>query len=292
MGPLRPPLRRATRTSPASCSGRVSRGIRCARTSRSKEEGGERRGVSDGRRFPSLIPSLSPTERSRRTLRPPPAAEALPGEEIELGFGPQHPAIQGVLRLKVRVDGERIVRLPARARPSPPGDREALRAAQPYAANVPQTDHLDFAAAATSNLAYVGAVEKLLGIVAPPRARYLRTIFAELQRIASHLLWLGTHAADVGVMPPFFAALATATGPRPLRASTSGSYPGAQRHAPRRALPRSAGGLGGEVPRARWRACPGPARRARGAPHREPALEEADGGARRARGRERPSISG
>jgi NADH/F420H2 dehydrogenase subunit C len=136
----------------------------------------------------------------------PPRDEEERGEEIELGFGPRHPAIQGVLRLKVRVDGDRIVECRPVVGHLHRGI-EKLCEQNSFADNVPQTDRLDFAAAATSNLAYVGAVERLLGIAPPPRARYLRTIFAELQRIASHLLGLGTQAADLGVMPPFFAAL-------------------------------------------------------------------------------------
>jgi NADH-quinone oxidoreductase subunit D len=129
-----------------------------------------------------------------------------PSDELELRFGPQHPAIQGVLVLRLRIDGERIVECRPVIGHLHRG-LEKLFETQPFAANLPLTDHLDLAAPVTSNLAYAGAVERLLGIEAPPRARFLRTLFAELQRIASHLLWLGTHAADAGAIPPFRAAL-------------------------------------------------------------------------------------
>ncbi|PYQ62398.1 MAG: NADH-quinone oxidoreductase subunit D [Acidobacteria bacterium] len=127
-------------------------------------------------------------------------------DELELCFGPQHPAIQGVLVLRLRVEDERIVECRPVIGHLHRG-LEKLFETRPYGASLPLTDHLDLAAPVTSNLAYVGAVERLLGIEAPPRARFLRTLFAELQRIASHLLWLGTHAADAGAVPPFFAAL-------------------------------------------------------------------------------------
>lgn len=135
-----------------------------------------------------------------------PRGEDPRSEEIELGFGPRHPAIHGVLRLRLRVDGERIVDCRPVIGHLHRGV-EKLFESRPFADNVPATDRLDFVAAATSNLAYVGAVEKLLGIEVPPRARYLRTLFAELQRIASHLFWLGTHAADLGAMAPLSIAL-------------------------------------------------------------------------------------
>lgn len=124
-------------------------------------------------------------------------------KEMELNFGPQHPSTHGVLRLKLKVDGERIVDCYPIIGYLHRGT-EKLFELHPFFQNVPHTDRMDYVAAATNNLAYVGAVEKLTGIVVPPRARYLRTILCELQRISSHLLWLATHAIDIGAMTPFF----------------------------------------------------------------------------------------
>jgi NADH-quinone oxidoreductase subunit D len=124
-------------------------------------------------------------------------------EEMELNFGPQHPSTHGVLRLKLKVDGERILDCYPIIGYLHRGT-EKLFELHPFFQNVPHTDRMDYVAAATNNLAYVGAVEKLVGLVVPPRARYIRTILAELQRISSHLLWLATHAIDIGAMTPFF----------------------------------------------------------------------------------------
>ena len=124
-------------------------------------------------------------------------------KEMELNFGPQHPSTHGVLRLKLKVDGERIVDCYPIIGYLHRGT-EKLFELHPYFQNVPHTDRMDYVAAATNNLAYVGAVEKLTGIVVPPRASYLRVILCELQRISSHLLWLATHAIDIGAMTPFF----------------------------------------------------------------------------------------
>ena len=133
-----------------------------------------------------------------------PRAETLFGiREMELNFGPQHPATHGVLRLKLQVDGERIVDAYPIIGYLHRGT-EKLFELHPYVQNIPHTDRMDYVAAATSNLAYVGAVEKLIGLTPPPRARYIRTIPAELQRISSHLIWLATHAIDIGAMTPFF----------------------------------------------------------------------------------------
>lgn len=124
-------------------------------------------------------------------------------EEMELNFGPQHPSTHGVLRLRLRVDGERVVECYPIIGYLHRGT-EKLFELHPFFQNVPHTDRLDYVAAATNNLAYVGAVEKLVGLTVPPRARYIRTILAELQRISSHLVWLATHAIDIGAMTPFF----------------------------------------------------------------------------------------
>ena len=133
-----------------------------------------------------------------------PQTETLFGvEEMELNFGPQHPATHGVLRLKLRIDGERIVDCYPIVGYLHRGT-EKLFELHPFFQNVPHTDRLDYVAAATNNLAYVGAVEKLLGLTVPPRASYIRTLLSELQRISSHLLWLATHAIDIGAMTPFF----------------------------------------------------------------------------------------
>lgn len=123
--------------------------------------------------------------------------ETLIREEMELSFGPRHPAIHGVLRLRVKVDGERIVE-------GYPIVGDLHRGIEKIFESRSYLDCADPVPAATGDLAYAGAVEKLLGIVTPPRARYVRTILAELRRIASHLHWLGAHAMDIGAMQPFF----------------------------------------------------------------------------------------
>jgi NADH-quinone oxidoreductase subunit D len=120
---------------------------------------------------------------------------------MELGFGPRHPALQGVLRLKLTVDEERIVE----CRPVIGHLHRGLEKvfeAHVLAENVAHAGYLDFLAPASSRLAYVGAVEKLLRITPPPRARFLRTVLAELQRIASHLHGLASQAADLGFEAP------------------------------------------------------------------------------------------
>jgi NADH-quinone oxidoreductase subunit D len=123
--------------------------------------------------------------------------------EMELNFGPQHPSTHGVLRIVLKVDGERIVS----ARPDVGylhRGTEKLFETETYPMVIPHTDRLDYVAAATNNHAYVLAVEKLLGLEIPKRAQYIRVVLDEMQRVSSHLLWLATAAIDLGAITPFF----------------------------------------------------------------------------------------
>ncbi|HXH28398.1 MAG TPA: NADH-quinone oxidoreductase subunit D [Candidatus Polarisedimenticolia bacterium] len=124
-------------------------------------------------------------------------------EEMDINMGPQHPSTHGVLRLLLSLDGEEI----ADVRPVIGylhRGVEKLSEHRTYPMIEPLTDRLDYVAAISENLGYCGAVEKLMAVQVPPRAQYIRVILAELQRIASHLLWLGTHALDLGAMTVFF----------------------------------------------------------------------------------------
>ncbi len=118
---------------------------------------------------------------------------------MTINMGPQHPATHGVLRLVLELDGEVIVSVTPHLGHLHRGV-EKLAESKTYHQVIPLTDRLDYTNAMGNNLAYVLAVEKLLGIEVPKRAQYLRVMMAELQRIAAHLIWLGTHALDIGAM--------------------------------------------------------------------------------------------
>jgi NADH-quinone oxidoreductase subunit D len=126
--------------------------------------------------------------------------------ELVLNMGPQHPSTHGVLRVILRLDGERVIDADLVIGYIHRGI-EKLSENRDWTQIIALTDRMDYVAAATNNLGYCETVEKLMSLEVPRRARYIRTILAELQRMASHCLWLGTHAMDIGAMTVFLYAL-------------------------------------------------------------------------------------
>ena len=120
-------------------------------------------------------------------------------KEITLNMGPQHPSTHGVLRLVLDLQGETIVGMDPQIGYLHRGIEKWMES-KTYHQIIPMTDRLDYISSMCNNLGYVTAVEKLADITVPERAQYLRTITAELTRISSHLIWLGTSAVDIGAM--------------------------------------------------------------------------------------------
>jgi len=130
-----------------------------------------------------------------------PTAE-LDHETTIISMGPQHPSTHGVLRLMLKLDGETVMKLVPVIGYLHRGV-EKLAESRTYAMLVPFTDRLDYLSSMYMNLGYVRAVEQLLEVEVPERARYLRTAVVELQRLASHLLWLASFALDLGAATMF-----------------------------------------------------------------------------------------
>jgi NADH dehydrogenase I D subunit len=120
-------------------------------------------------------------------------------KEITLNMGPQHPATHGVLRLVLDLQGETVVGCDPR-----PGylhrGIEKWMESRTYHQIIPMTDRLEYITCMNNNLGWVVAVEKLADITVPERAQFIRTLMAELSRLSGHLVWLGTHALDIGAM--------------------------------------------------------------------------------------------
>ena len=127
---------------------------------------------------------------------------AISGETMMLNMGPQHPATHGVLRLLLELDGEIVVNVIPDIGFLHTGIEKNMEAKTYQKAEV-MTDRLDYLSTVTNNLAYCLAVEKLVELDVPARAQSLRIILTELQRIASHLVWIGTHALDLAAMSMF-----------------------------------------------------------------------------------------
>jgi NADH-quinone oxidoreductase subunit D len=122
-----------------------------------------------------------------------------------LNFGPQHPAAHGVLRLVLEMDGEVIQRADPHIGLLHRGT-EKLAESKPYNQSIGYMDRLDYVSMMCNEHGYVLAIERLLGIEAPERAQYIRTMFDEITRILNHLMWIGTHGLDVGAMTMFLYA--------------------------------------------------------------------------------------
>jgi NADH-quinone oxidoreductase subunit D len=123
-------------------------------------------------------------------------------EHFTINMGPHHPSTHGVLRLVLELDGETIVKCDPRIGYLHRGV-EKLAEHLNYNQTIVLSDRLDYIASAANNIAFCLAFEKLLGITPPRRARLIRTIVNEMARISSHLLWLATHALDIGAMTVF-----------------------------------------------------------------------------------------
>ena len=124
------------------------------------------------------------------------------GTQMVINLGPQHPATHGVLRAVLQVDGERITKSVVDVGYLHRGI-EKIAENKTFQEFMPYTDRMDYLSPYSNNVAYCLAVEKLVGIEAPPRAQYIRTIACELARISSHLLWMGTMVMDAGAISMF-----------------------------------------------------------------------------------------
>ena len=122
-----------------------------------------------------------------------------------MNFGPQHPAAHGVLRLVLEMDGETVMRADPHVGLLHRGT-EKLAESKPYNQSIGYMDRLDYVSMMCNEHAYVRAIEKLVGIEAPIRAQYIRTMFDEITRILNHLMWIGSHALDLGAMTVFLYA--------------------------------------------------------------------------------------
>ncbi|MCK4224757.1 MAG: NADH dehydrogenase (quinone) subunit D [candidate division Zixibacteria bacterium] len=125
--------------------------------------------------------------------------ERIDANTMILNMGPQHPSTHGVLRLILELDGETVVKATPDIGFLHTGIEKTMEN-KTYAQVIPLTDRMDYVASLSNNLAYLLSVEKLLDIQVPPKAQFVRVLLTELTRIASHLVWVGSHAHDIGAM--------------------------------------------------------------------------------------------
>lgn len=140
-------------------------------------------------------------------MKGPTRLEPTPGssDEMVVNLGPQHPATHGVLQIVIGVDGERVTRAVPHI-----GflhrNHEKIEESRSYAQVIPYLDRMDYVSGLQNELAYCLVIEELTGIEVPERGKYLRTAMFELNRIISHLVWIGTYLLDLGAITPFLYA--------------------------------------------------------------------------------------
>jgi NADH-quinone oxidoreductase subunit D len=131
-----------------------------------------------------------------------PVAEGASDQHLVLNMGPQHPSTHGVLRLVLEIDGEIVVRVYPEIGYLHTGIEKTCEA-KFYQQVIPMTDRIDYLSPMANNLCYCLAVEKLLELEIPGKAQWVRVLLSELTRLNSHLVWLGTHAMDIGALTVF-----------------------------------------------------------------------------------------
>src|ERR1700739_1196436 len=136
------------------------------------------------------------------TLITPRPEEGSKDRTMVLTMGPQHPSTHGVLRLVLEIDGETVLRVVPDIGYLHTGIEKTCEA-KFYQQVVPMTDRIDYLSPLSNNLCYCLAVEKLLQVEIPPKAQWIRVLLNELTRLNSHLVWLGTHAMDIGALTVF-----------------------------------------------------------------------------------------
>ncbi|XP_055714561.1 NADH-ubiquinone oxidoreductase 49 kDa subunit-like [Phlebotomus papatasi] len=173
---------------------------------------GQRRGAAKWSPDPEFMkqfegPIMYPEQVFKTWKLPPWNAKLAPVEKnvknITLNFGPQHPAAHGVLRLVLELEGETVVRADPHIGLLHRGT-EKLIEYKTYTQALPYFDRLDYVSMMCNEQCYSLAVEKLLNIDVPLRAKYIRTLFGEITRILNHIMAVGTHALDIGALTPFF----------------------------------------------------------------------------------------
>ncbi|MDQ2731051.1 MAG: NADH-quinone oxidoreductase subunit D, partial [Armatimonadota bacterium] len=136
-------------------------------------------------------------------LRP---SEDLHAETLTINMGPQHPSTHGVLRVVLELDGETVVSCQPHIGYLHTGIEKELEY-KTYQQGMVLTDRMDYTAANLNNLAFALSVEHLIGMEIPPRGQMIRVMMSEISRLTGHMVWVGTHALDIGAMTVFLYAM-------------------------------------------------------------------------------------